>query len=89
LTAANFYTPESTDIPPAEVQQLRIYFEKKHGTWVAAAPDRKQAMDDATLQGGWYHHGAFAFCPNNGIVFIPNHFSNKLHCREAAECTRF
>ncbi|MGH7814512.1 MAG: hypothetical protein ACREQI_11005 [Candidatus Binataceae bacterium] len=89
VTAANFYTPRDADVPAAEVSQLRIFFEKKGGRWVAAAPDRKEAMGDATLAGGWYHHGAFTFCPNRGIVYLPNHFSNKFHCGAVVACERF
>lgn len=88
VVAANFYTPESKDIPAGEVKQLRIYFEKENGGWLADSPDRKEAMDDATLRGGWYHAGSFTFCPNQGLVYLPNHFSTSLHCRAASACER-
>ena len=88
VTAANFYTPQGNDIPAGEVKQLRIYFKKEKGRWLAAAPDRKEAMDDATLTGGWYHTGAFTFSPNRGLVYIPNHFSTEMQCHAIAPCER-
>jgi hypothetical protein len=89
VAAANLYTPDSKDVPADEVKQLRIFLEKEDGQWVATSPDRKEAMDDATLEGGWYHNGAFTFCPNKGLVYTPNHFSDQLHCRAVATCGRF
>lgn len=85
VVAANFFKPTSSDTPVTEVQRLELYMVKDHGVWKITAPNKKQAGYDAD-RGGWYHAGSFTFCPNKGMVFLPNHFSSKTDCTAAAVC---
>jgi uncharacterized protein YpmB len=85
VVAANFFKPNSSDTPVSEVQRLDLYMVKDHGAWKITAPDKKQAGYDAD-HGGWYHSGSFTFCPNKGMVFLPNHFSSKTDCTATAVC---
>jgi hypothetical protein len=85
VVEAKFFKPDGSDIPEAEVDRLRVYLVKEGGNWVAWAPKRKEARDD-TGDGGWYHAGLFTFCPNRGIVFMPNHFSTEVDCTSVAAC---
>ncbi len=85
VVGANFYKPDSSDIPAAEVQQLRLYMVNDHGEWKIGAPDKKEAAFDGDI-GGWYHAGSFTFCPNKGMVFLPNHFSSQTDCGSTAQC---
>lgn len=85
VVAANFFKPTSSDTPVTEVQRLELYMVNDHGSWKITAPDKKQAAYDAD-KGGWYHSGSFTFCPNKGMVFLPNHFSSKTDCTATAVC---
>jgi hypothetical protein len=86
---AQVFKPETTDVPASEISRVRIYMVKEGGQWKAAAADKKEAMDDADLNGGWYHAAFFTFCPNKGLVFVPNHFSRDIKCQTVAQCARF
>lgn len=86
VVEATMFKPVSSDIPIREASQLKIYMVNQKGKWLASAPNKKEAMGDATMDGGWYHTGSFTFCPNKGLVFVGNHFSNKLNCVETAVC---
>ena len=59
---------------------------REGGDWKAGAADKKQAQLDADINGGWYHAAFFTFCPNKGLLFVPNHFSRELECRAVAQC---
>jgi len=85
VVAANFFKPDSSDIPASEVSTLKLYMVNEHGAWKIGAPDKKEAGFDGGT-GGWYHSGSFTFCPNKGMEFLPNHFSNKTDCDATAEC---
>jgi hypothetical protein len=86
VVQANMFTPSSNDIPKGEASKLTLFMVKEKGGWVVDAPGKKEADDDATIKGGWYHPGAFTFCPNQGLEFFGNHFSNKLNCQSTAVC---
>jgi hypothetical protein len=86
VVQATMFQPETKDVPVAEASALNIYLVKDHGDWLASAPNKREAGDDATMQGGWYHTGAFTFCPNKGLEYVGDHFSNKLNCRMTAVC---
>ncbi len=86
VVGANFFKPDSSDIPASEVSRLDLYMVDDHGSWKIGAPDKKEAAFDGD-KGGWYHSGSFTFCPNKkGIVFLPNHFSSKTDCDSTAVC---
>jgi hypothetical protein len=85
VVSANFFKPDSSDIPASEVSRLDLYMVNDHGAWKIGAPDKKEAAFDGD-KGGWYHSGAFTFCPNKGMVFMPNHFSSKTDCDTTAVC---
>jgi len=86
VVAANFFKPDSSDIPASEVSRLDLYMVNDHGAWKIGAPDKKEAAFDGD-KGGWYHSGSFTFCPNKkGMVFLPNHFSTKTDCDATAVC---
>ena len=85
VVAANFFKPDSNDLPPSEVSRLDLYMVNDHGTWKIGAPDKKEAAFDGDM-GGWYHSGGFTFCPNKGMVFLGNHFSSKTECEATAVC---
>lgn len=85
VVAANFFKPDSSDIPASEVSRLDLYMINDHGSWKIGAPDKKEAAFDGD-KGGWYHSGSFTFCPNKGILFLPNHFSSKTDCDATAVC---
>jgi hypothetical protein len=85
VVGANFFKPDSSDIPASEVSRLDLYMVNDHGAWKIGAPDKKEAAFDGD-KGGWYHSGSFTFCPNKGIVFLPNHFSSKTDCDATAAC---
>jgi len=86
VVQANMFTPSSNDIPKGEATKLTLFMEKEHGGWVVDAPDKREAASDATMNGGWYHPGAFTFCPNKGLDYLGSHFSNKLNCQSTAVC---
>jgi hypothetical protein len=86
VVEATMFKPESKEVPAGEATGLNIFLVKEHGQWLASAPKKSEADDDSTMQGGWYHPGAFTFCPNRGLVYVGNHFSNKLNCRMTAVC---
>ncbi|HVA81600.1 MAG TPA: hypothetical protein VNF29_11805 [Candidatus Binataceae bacterium] len=86
VVSATMFTPVSSDVPKREATRLTIYMVKKKGQWLADAADKKQAADDATMLGGWYHPGALTYCPNTGLEYLGSHFSNKLNCRATAVC---
>jgi hypothetical protein len=85
VVEANFFKPESSDIPPTEINRMRVFLINDHGAWVASVPKKKQLGTDANA-GGWYHAGLFTFCPNKGIQFVPNHFSSETKCTAIATC---
>jgi len=86
VVGANFFKPDSSDIPASEVSRLDLYMVNDHGSWKIGAPDKKEAAFDGD-KGGWYHSGSFTFCPNKkGMVFLPNHFSSKTECDSTAVC---
>jgi hypothetical protein len=85
VVGANFFKPDSSDIPASEVSRLDLYMVNDHGSWKIGAPDKKEAAFDGD-KGGWYHSGSFTFCPNKGMVFLPNHFSSKTDCDATAVC---
>ncbi len=89
VVEAQIFTPDSSDVPTAEVSRVRIYLIKQGGDWKAAMADKKDADNDADINGGWYHSGFFTFCPNKGLVFTPNHFSREMQCETVAQCARF
>jgi hypothetical protein len=86
VVQATMFKPEGKDVPAGEASALNIYLVKEHGNWLASAPNKKAAADDSTMQGGWFHAGAFTFCPNKGLEYVGDHFSNKLNCRMTAIC---
>lgn len=86
VVEAAMFTPSSNDIPKGEGSKLTLFMEKEKGDWLVGAPDKKEAADDATMSGGWYHPGAFTFCPNKGLEYLGSHFSNKLNCQSTAIC---
>jgi hypothetical protein len=87
IVQATMFAPSSNDIPKSEASKLTLFMYKEKGDeWLVGAPDKKQAEDDATITGGWYHPGAFTFCPNKGIEYLGSHFSSKLNCQAAAIC---
>ena len=86
VVEANMFTPSSNDIPKGEASKLTMFMEKEKGGWVVDAPDKREAANDATMNGGWYHPGAFTFCPNKGLDYLGSHFSNKLNCQSTAVC---
>ena len=86
VVQANMFTPSSNDIPKGEASKLTLFMEKQKEGWVVDAPDKKEAQNDATMNGGWYHPGAFTFCPNKGLDYLGSHFSNKLNCQSTAVC---
>jgi hypothetical protein len=85
VVEANFFKPQSSDIPPTEISRMRVFLINDHGAWVASVPKKKQLGTDANA-GGWYHAGLFTFCPNRGIEFLPNHFSSEVKCSAIAAC---
>jgi len=85
VVGANFFKPDSGDIPASEVSRLDLYMINDHGAWKIGAPDKKEAAFDGD-KGGWYHSGSFTFCPNKGMVFLGNHFSSKTDCDATAVC---
>jgi hypothetical protein len=85
VVSANFFKPDSNDIPASEVSRLDLYMVNDHGAWKIGAPDKKEAAFDGD-KGGWYHSGSFTFCPNKGMVFLGNHFSSKTDCDATAVC---
>ena len=86
VVQANTFTPSSNDIPKGEASKLTLFMVKEKGGWVVDAPGKKEAEDDVTMNGGWYHPGAFTFCPNRGLEYLGSHFSNKLNCQSCAVC---
>ena len=86
VVQANMFTPSSNDIPKGEASKLTLFMVKEKGGWVVDAPGKKEAEDDVTMNGGWYHPGAFTFCPNRGLEYLGSHFSNKLNCQSCAVC---
>ena len=86
VVQANMFAPSSSDIPKGEGSKLTLFMVKEKAGWVVDAPDKRQADDDATMKGGWYHPGAFTFCPNQGLEYLGSHFSNKLNCQSTAVC---
>jgi len=86
VVQADVFAPASKDIPKGEGSKLSLFMEKVKGQWLVGAPDKRQAADDATMNGGWYHPGVFTFCPNKGIEYLGSHFSNKLNCQSSAVC---
>ncbi|MGO9452793.1 MAG: hypothetical protein ACLQDV_17415 [Candidatus Binataceae bacterium] len=86
VVQAIMFVPSSSDIPKGEASKLTVFMEKEKGEWLIDAPDKKEACDDATMNGGWYHPGAFTFCPNKGLEYEGNHFSNRLNCQACAVC---
>ncbi|MGH7781787.1 MAG: hypothetical protein ACREQR_18375 [Candidatus Binataceae bacterium] len=86
VVQATMFAPSLSDVPKGEASKLDIFMVKEDGQWLADAPDRKEAADDVTMQGGWYHPGTFTYCPNKGLEFLGSHFSNKLNCRATAAC---
>jgi len=85
VVSANFFKPDSSDIPASEVSTLKLYMIDEHGAWKIGAPTKKEAGYDGGT-GGWYHAGSFTFCPNKGMEFLPNHFSNKTDDDATAVC---
>ena len=85
VVGANFFKPDSGDIPASEVSRLDLYMVNDHGAWKIGAPNKKEAAFDGD-KGGWYHSGSFTFCPNKGMVFLGNHFSSKTDCDATAVC---
>jgi hypothetical protein len=85
VVGANFFKPDSNDTPASEVSRLSLYMVNDHGSWKIGAPDKKEAGFDGD-RGGWYHSGSFTFCPNKGMVFLPNHFSSQTTCASTAIC---
>ncbi len=85
VVQATMFTP-SNDIPKGEASKLTLFMEKEKDGWMVDAPSKKEADDDATMNGGWYHPGAFTFCPNKGLEYLGSHFSNKLNCQSTAVC---
>jgi hypothetical protein len=86
VVQANVFSPSSNDVPKGEASKLTLFMVKEKAGWVVDAPGKKEADDDATMKGGWYHPGAFTFCPNQGLEYLGNHFSNKLNCQSTAVC---
>jgi hypothetical protein len=86
VVQATMFSPASSEVPKGEASKLDIYMVKEKGQWMADAPNKKDAGDDATMQGGWYHPGSFTFCPNSGLEYLGSHFSNKLNCRATVVC---
>jgi len=86
VVQASVFTPSSNDIPKGEGSKLTLFMEKENGQWLVDAPDKKEAANDATMNGGWYHPGAFTYCPNKGLEYLGSHFSNKLNCQSTALC---
>ncbi len=86
VVEAKIFTPDAPESPVAELSRVRIYMIREGGDWKAAEADKKQAELDADINGGWYHAAFFTFCPNKGLVFVPNHFSRELECRAVAQC---
>jgi hypothetical protein len=86
VVEANMFVPTSSDVPKGEASKLALFMEKDNGEWLVSAPSKREAQDDATMNGGWYHPGAFTFCPNEGLQYLGSHFSNKLNCQSTAAC---
>jgi hypothetical protein len=86
VVQATMFSPASSDVSKGEASKLDIYMVKEKGTWLADAPNKKEAANDATMQGGWFHPGSFTYCPNSGLEYLGSHFSNKLNCRATAVC---
>lgn len=86
VVEATMFQPITSDVPIREASQLKIYLVNQDGKWLASAPNKREAMNDATMNGGWYHTGAFTFCPNKGLEYVGSHFSNKLNCVSTAVC---
>jgi hypothetical protein len=89
VVEAKIFQPESSDIPAGEVSRVRVFMVKEEGDWKASAADKKEAKDDSTIKGGWYHAGFFTFCPNRGLIFVSNHFSPDVKCESISQCARF
>jgi hypothetical protein len=86
VVQANMFTPSSNDIPKGEGSKLTLFMVKEREGWVVDAPGKREADDDATIKGGWYHPGSFTFCPNQGLEYLGSHFSNKLNCQSTVIC---
>ena len=86
IISASFFSPQSADLPKEQVTKLSIYLINVKGQWLIDAPDAKQAKSDATLSGGYFHDGAFAFCPNKGILYLGGHFGVTDKCTTMAAC---
>jgi hypothetical protein len=86
VVQATMFKPVTSDTPVREASMLTIYLVNDHGQWMASAPNKREAMGDASMEGGWYHPGEFTFCPNKGLEYVGNHFSNKLKCVTTAVC---
>jgi hypothetical protein len=86
VVQANMFTPSSNDIPKGEGSKLTLFMVKERDGWVVDAPGKREADDDATIKGGWYHPGSFTFCPNQGLEYLGRHCSNKLNCQSTVIC---
>jgi hypothetical protein len=86
VVQANMFAPSSNDVPKGEATKLTLFMVKSKDGWQIDAPDKKQSDSDATINGGWFHPGAFTFCPNKGLEYLGSHFSNKLNCQSTAIC---
>jgi hypothetical protein len=86
VVQANMFTPSSNDIPKGEGSKLTLFMVKEREGWVVDAPGKREADDDSTIKGGWYHPGSFTFCPNQGLEYLGSHFSNKLNCQSTVIC---
>ena len=86
VVSAAFFAPSSSDLPKEAGSTLDIYLVKEKAGWLAYAPDKKEAASDASMAGGWFHNGAFMFCPNNGINYLGGHFSTIENCTATAVC---
>lgn len=86
VVQTTMFAPTSSDVPKGDADKLDLYMVKEGDDWLAGAPDKKEAANDATMTGGWYHEGSFTYCPNRGLAYLGSHFSNKLHCRATAVC---
>ncbi|HXW84349.1 MAG TPA: hypothetical protein VEJ86_08080 [Candidatus Binataceae bacterium] len=86
IVRAIFFKPQGSDVPVEQTQKLNIYLVKEKDGWFADAPDKKQAAPDATVAGGFFHNGAFTFCPNRGIEYLGGHFGVTPQCLATAIC---
>jgi len=86
IVRAVFFKPEGSDVPVEQTQKLNVYLVKEKNGWFIDAPDKKEAQYDGNIDAGFFHNGAFTFCPNKGLEYLGGHFGGTPQCLSTAVC---